>query len=165
MPEPQPATFRFGPYESRNRTRELYKYGLRLKIRPQPWQVLNLLLSRAGDVVSREELHRQLWPSETFVDFEHGLNNSVKELRAVLGDSVSEPRYIETLPRLGYRFVAPVEVGGAAGCRYLRARVPDASRARIKTSPRQKLRKQCRHSHRRVALPSSLSRCSCWSAS
>ena len=74
--------------------------GLRLKIRPQPWQVLNLLLSRAGDVVSREELHRQLWPSETFVDFEHGLNNSVKELRAVLGDSVSEPRYIETLPRV-----------------------------------------------------------------
>src|ERR1700749_2505030 len=81
-----------------------------MKMRPQPWQVLNLLLSRAGDVVSREELHRQLWPSETFVDFEHGLNNSVKELRAVLGDSASEPRYIETLPRLGYGFVAPVEV-------------------------------------------------------
>ena len=111
MPEPQPATFRFGPYESRSRTRELYKYGLRLKLRPQPWQVLNLLLSRAGDVVSREELHQRLWSSETFVDFEHGLNNSVKELRAVLGDSVGEPRYIETLPRLGYRFVAPVEVG------------------------------------------------------
>jgi len=127
--EPQPATFRFGPYESRNRTRELYKYGLRLKIRPQPWQVLNLLLSRAGDVVSREELHRQLWPSETFVDFEHGLNNSVKELRAVLGDSVSEPRYIETLPRLGYRFVAPVEVEERTAADVSNPGVNDASRA------------------------------------
>ena len=129
MPEPQPATFRFGPYESRNRTRELYKYGLRLKIRPQPWQVLNLLLSRAGDVVSREELHRQLWPSETFVDFEHGLNNSVKELRAVLGDSVSEPRYIETLPRLGYRFVAPVEVEERTAADVSNPGVDDTSRA------------------------------------
>ena len=72
--------------------------------------MLNLLLGRAGDVVSREEFRQQLWSSETFVDFEHGLNNSVKELRAVLGDSAQKPRYIETLPRLGYRFVAPVEV-------------------------------------------------------
>ena len=110
MPESQSAIFRFGPYESRSRTRELYKYGLRLKVRPQPWQVLDLLLSRAGDVVSREELHQRLWSAETFVDFEHGLNNSVKELRAVLGDSPTEPRYIQTLPRLGYRFVAVVEV-------------------------------------------------------
>ena len=129
MPEPQPATFRFGPYESRTRTRELYKYGLRLKIRPQPWQVLNLLLSRAGDVVSREALHRQLWPSETFVDFEHGLNNSVKELRAVLGDSASEPRYIETLPKLGYRFVAPVEIEEPPAADVSAPELPDASRA------------------------------------
>jgi TolB-like protein/DNA-binding winged helix-turn-helix (wHTH) protein/Tfp pilus assembly protein PilF len=129
VPEPQPATFRFGPYESRSRTRELYKYGLRLKIRPQPWQVLNLLLSRAGDVVSREELHRQLWPSETFVDFEHGLNNSVKELRAVLGDSVSEPRYIETLPKLGYRFVAAVEVEERPAVDGSDPELRDASRA------------------------------------
>ncbi len=129
MPEFQPTTFRFGPYESRIRTRELYKHGLRLKIRPQPWQVLNLLLSRAGDVVSREELHRQLWPSETFVDFEHGLNNSVKELRAVLGDSASEPRYIETLPRLGYRFVAAVEVEKRTAADVSNPEPHDASRA------------------------------------
>jgi TolB-like protein/DNA-binding winged helix-turn-helix (wHTH) protein/Tfp pilus assembly protein PilF len=106
--------FVFGPYESRGVTRELFKHGVRLKIRPQPLQVLNYLLSRAGNVVTRDELRQQLWSSEIFVDFEHGLNNSVKELRAVLGDSVAEPRYIQTLPRLGYRFIAQVEITGSA---------------------------------------------------
>ncbi len=102
--------FRFGPYESRPRSRELYKHGLKLKVRPQPLQVLNLLLNRAGDVVSREVLREELWSAETFVDFEHSLNTAVKEIRATLGDSPLTPRYIETLPRLGYRFIAPVEV-------------------------------------------------------
>jgi len=101
--------FRFGPYESRPRTRELYKNGSKLKVRPQPLQVLNVLLSRAGNVVTREELCQELWSSETFVDFEHSLNTSVKEIRAVLGDSPGEPRYIETLPKLGYRFIAAVD--------------------------------------------------------
>jgi TolB-like protein/DNA-binding winged helix-turn-helix (wHTH) protein/Tfp pilus assembly protein PilF len=73
-------------------------------------QLLNLLLSRAGDVLTREELRQQLWSSETFVDFEHSLNTSVKEMRAVLNDSANEPQYIQTLPRLGYRFIAPVEI-------------------------------------------------------
>ncbi len=103
-------SFRFGPYESCPRTRELFKHGSRLKIRPQPLQILNLLLSRAGDVVTREELRQELWTSDTFVDFERGLNSSVMELRAVLGDSAAEGRYIETLVRIGYRFVSPVEV-------------------------------------------------------
>jgi len=102
--------FRFGPYESRPRTRELLKHGSRLKIRPQPLQILNLLLSRAGDVVTREELRQELWTSDTFVDFERGLNSSVMELRAVLGDSAARGTYIETLVKIGYRFVAPVEV-------------------------------------------------------
>ncbi len=102
--------YRFGPYESRPRSRELYKHGLKLKVRPQPLQVLNLLLNRAGDVVSREVLREELWSAETFVDFEHSLNTAVKEIRATLGDSPLTPRYIETLPRLGYRFIAPVEV-------------------------------------------------------
>jgi eukaryotic-like serine/threonine-protein kinase len=100
--------FRFGPYESHARSRELYKHGVKLKIRPQPLQVLNLLLSRAGDVVTREEFRRQLWSTGTFVDFEHSLNTSVRELRAILDESAAEPRYIETLPKLGYRFIAPV---------------------------------------------------------
>ena len=107
--EPTSTVFRFGDYESRSRTRELYVRGSKLKIRPQPLRVLNLLLSRAGDVVTREELRRELWSSEVFVDFEHVLNTSVKEIRAVLNDSATEPRYIETLPKLGYRFIAPVE--------------------------------------------------------
>jgi TolB-like protein/DNA-binding winged helix-turn-helix (wHTH) protein len=107
---PSSPIFRFGPYESRPRTRELLKHGSRLKIRPQPLQILNLLLSRAGDVVTREELRQELWTSDTFVDFERGLNSSVMELRSVLGDSAAEGRYIETLVRIGYRFVSPVEV-------------------------------------------------------
>jgi TolB-like protein/DNA-binding winged helix-turn-helix (wHTH) protein len=107
--EPTSTIFRFGDYESRSRTRELYVRGSKLKIRPQPLRVLNLLLSRAGDVVTREELRRELWSSEIFVDFEHVLNTSIKEIRAVLSDSATEPRYVETLPKLGYRFIAPVE--------------------------------------------------------
>jgi TolB-like protein/DNA-binding winged helix-turn-helix (wHTH) protein/Flp pilus assembly protein TadD len=102
--------YRFGPYELRTRTRELYKQGTKLKLRPQPFQVLRILVERAGDVVSREELHDLLWPAETFVDFEQGLNTSIKVLRRVLSDSASEPRYIETLPKLGYRIIVPVEV-------------------------------------------------------
>src|ERR1700735_95777 len=102
------SVFRFGPFESRRRTRELYKHGSKLKLRPRPLQLLNLLLSRAGDVITREELRQELWSAETFVDFEHSLNTSVKEVRAVLNDSATEPRYIETLPRLGYRFIAHV---------------------------------------------------------
>jgi Tol biopolymer transport system component/DNA-binding winged helix-turn-helix (wHTH) protein len=103
------ANYRFGPYEVRTRTRELLKYGIRLKLRPQPFQVLQVLVERAGDVVTREELRQMLWPAETFVDFEHGLNTAVKELRRVLRDSAGEPRYIETLPKLGYRIKTPVE--------------------------------------------------------
>jgi len=101
---------RFDTYELRPRTRELYKQGIRLKLRPQPFQVLKVLVEREGDIVTREELRELLWSAETFVDFEHGLNTSIKELRGVLSDSASEPRYIETLPKLGYRMIVPVEV-------------------------------------------------------
>jgi DNA-binding winged helix-turn-helix (wHTH) protein/tetratricopeptide (TPR) repeat protein len=100
---------RFGPYELRLNSRELYKFGTKVKLRPQPFQVLALLLDRPGDVVTREQLRQQLWPSDTFVDFEHSLNTAIKELRGVLNDSATESRFIETLPKLGYRFVFPVE--------------------------------------------------------
>ena len=109
------AIFRFGPYELRPRTRELYKHGVKIRLRPQPLRVLQILVERAGEPVSRDELRAQLWPSDTFVDFEHGLNTSVKELRAVLSDSADQPRYIETLPRLGYRMIVAVEVEGPPG--------------------------------------------------
>jgi len=105
----QTAIYRFGPYELRTRTRELYKQGVKLKLRPQPFQVLEILVEHTGDVVTREELRDRLWPKETFVDFEHGLYTAIKELRGVLSESASEPRYIETLPKLGYRMIVPVE--------------------------------------------------------
>ena len=104
----QDAIYRFGPYELRTRTHEVYKNGEKLKLRPQAFQILHALVERSGDVVTREELRRRLWPAETFVDFEHGLNTAIKELRGLLNDSASEPRYIETLPKLGYRIIAPV---------------------------------------------------------
>jgi TolB-like protein/tetratricopeptide (TPR) repeat protein len=104
----QDAIYRFGPFELRSRTRELYKNGIRLKLRPQPFQVLLALLARPGDIVSREKLRRLLWSAETFVDFEHGLNTAIRELRGLLNDSAGEPRYIETLPRVGYRVIVPV---------------------------------------------------------
>jgi TolB-like protein/DNA-binding winged helix-turn-helix (wHTH) protein/Tfp pilus assembly protein PilF len=101
-------TFRFGPFEAKTCAQELSKNGMKIKLRGQPFQILEILLSRAGEVVSREEIREKLWPADTFVDFEHGLNTSIKKLRQTLGDSATEPRYIETLPRLGYRFIEPV---------------------------------------------------------
>jgi TolB-like protein/DNA-binding winged helix-turn-helix (wHTH) protein/Tfp pilus assembly protein PilF len=106
---PQDCKYRFGPFELRTQTRELYKHGVRLKLRPQGYQVLALLLEHAGECVTRDELQKRVWPSNTFVDFENGVNSAIKQLRASLNDSAAEPRYIETLPRLGYRMIARVE--------------------------------------------------------
>lgn len=98
----------FGPFEADLRSGELRKDGVRLKLQDQPFQVLVLLLEHAGDVVAREELRQRLWPADTFVDFDTGLNSAVKKLRDALADSADKPRYIETIPRRGYRFIAPV---------------------------------------------------------
>ena len=105
-----PRNVRFGVFEADMEAGELRKHGLRLKLSEQPFQILAMLVARQGDVVSREVLRERLWPSDTFVDFDHGLNNAVMRLREVLGDSSDHPRFIETLPRRGYRFIAPVEV-------------------------------------------------------
>jgi DNA-binding winged helix-turn-helix (wHTH) protein/tetratricopeptide (TPR) repeat protein len=102
---------RFGAFELDLRSGELYKHGIRLKLQDQPFQVLALLLEHAGDIVTREELHQKLWAADTFVNFDTGLNSAIKKLRDVLADSAEEPRYIETLPRRGYRFIAHVENG------------------------------------------------------
>ena len=104
--------YRFGPFVLLPRTRELLKEGRRIKVRPQPLQVLEVLLERGGDVVTREELRERVWQADTFVDFEHGLNTAIKELRAVLSDSAAEPRYIETMPKVGYRMIVDVEGPG-----------------------------------------------------
>jgi eukaryotic-like serine/threonine-protein kinase len=106
---------RFGAFEVDLRAGEVYKHGIRLKVQDQPFQVLSLLLEHPGDVVTREELRQKLWRSDTFVDFDTGLNSAVKKLRDALSDSADEPRYIETLPRRGYRFIAQVENGDVPG--------------------------------------------------
>jgi DNA-binding winged helix-turn-helix (wHTH) protein/TolB-like protein len=107
--------FRFGHWVLDPHARELRRDGARVRLQPQPLDVLRVLIERAGRIVERAELHAQLWPEGTFVDFDHGLNAAVRRLRAVLGDTSGRPRYIETQPRAGYRFVAPVEcVHGSA---------------------------------------------------
>ncbi len=103
---------RFGVFELDLSAAELRKNGAKLRLQEQPFQVLALLLERAGNVVTREDLRQQLWPADTFVDFDHSLNTAVNKLRETLGDSASSPRYIETLTKRGYRFIAPVQNAG-----------------------------------------------------
>jgi cholera toxin transcriptional activator len=100
---------RFGVFELDLSAGELRKSGVKLRLQGQPFQVLALLLERAGEVVTREELQQKLWPSDTFVDFDHSLNTAINKVREALGDSASSPRYVETLARRGYRFIAPVQ--------------------------------------------------------
>ncbi|HZQ50725.1 MAG TPA: winged helix-turn-helix domain-containing protein [Bryobacteraceae bacterium] len=100
--------FRFGAFEFCVETRELRKHGLRIKLSGQPASVLAMLVERPGEVITREELRKRLWPDGTYVDFEHSVNTAVKRLRQALGDSADAPRFIETLARNGYRFIAPV---------------------------------------------------------
>lgn len=104
---------RFADFEVDLRSGELYQFGVRVRLQEQPFQVLALLLERPGEVVTRQELREKLWPADTFVDFDTGLNSAVRKLRDALSDSAEEPRYIETLPRRGYRFVARVENGAS----------------------------------------------------
>ena len=94
------------------RAGELRKHGHRIRLQDQPFRILQILLEHPGEVVTREELQRQIWPSDTFVDFDRGLNNAVKRLREALADSAEQPRYIETIPKRGYRFIAPVTANG-----------------------------------------------------
>jgi DNA-binding winged helix-turn-helix (wHTH) protein/Tol biopolymer transport system component len=103
-----PSLLRFGTFELDVRSGELRRNGTRIRLQDQPFQVLLTLLDSPGEIVTREELHTKLWPADTFVDFDHGLNAAVKRLRDALGDTADDPRYIETLARKGYRFVAPV---------------------------------------------------------
>jgi TolB-like protein/DNA-binding winged helix-turn-helix (wHTH) protein len=109
QPAPTAEPLRFGVFELDLRTGELRKAGVRVSLQDQPLQVLSMLTERPGELVTREDLKNRLWPGDTFVDFEQGLNAAVKRLRYVLGDSADTPRFIETLPRRGYRFIAPVD--------------------------------------------------------
>ncbi len=100
---------RFGPFEANTYTGELHKHGIRIKLAPQAFQILELLAGRPGELITREEIQRVVWPNETIVEFDHSINTAVKRIREALNDSRGEPRYIETLPRRGYRFIGAVE--------------------------------------------------------
>ena len=106
--ERQLRLLRFGNFEVDLRTGELRKGGVKLKFGGQPFQVLSILLERPGEVVTREELQKRLWP-DTFVDVDHNLNTAINKIREVLGDSAENPRFVETLPRRGYRFIGELE--------------------------------------------------------
>src|SRR4029077_8446689 len=110
MGVPSPARFfRFGAFQLDLRARELRRNGVKVRVPDQSVQVLAMLLVHPGELVTREEVHQRLWPNGTIVEFDHSINAAIKKLRQALDDSAEAPRYIETLPRLGYRFIAPVE--------------------------------------------------------
>src|SRR5262244_512062 len=140
MPDPLASAdvARFGTFRVDFRAGELLKNGRKIRLQDQPLQVLAMLLESPGEVVTREELRQKLWPGDTFVDFDHGLNNAINRLQEGLSDSADTPRFIETLPRRGYRFVAEVHraaesppVEGAPGAGDVPASA-EASSARTK---------------------------------
>src|SRR5204863_2331535 len=115
MPEAStPVRLRFGVFEVDLRAGELRKHGVRLRLQEQPFQLLAMLLERPGEIVTREELRNRLWTAETFVDFDHGVNKAVNRIRDALGDSATSPRFVETVARRGYRFIADVAVAEGA---------------------------------------------------
>src|SRR2546428_825498 len=113
FPSELPRVLRFGLFEVDLGAHELRRNEVKLKIQGQPFEVLSLLLERPGDVVTREELRKRLWPADTFVDFDHSVNAAIKRLRDALGDSAENPRFVETLARRGYRFIAVPEIPAA----------------------------------------------------
>ena len=123
-PVPAPTRIRFDEFELDVTSGELRKGGILLKLQPQPFRVLLLLVERAGQVVTREEIQRCLWTESTFVDFEHGINFSINQIRGALADSAENPRYVETLPRRGYRFIGTVEQPSAESITVLK-RAPE----------------------------------------
>ncbi|MGA2964633.1 MAG: winged helix-turn-helix domain-containing protein [Terriglobales bacterium] len=118
MPMPpsnrDPMLFRFGVFEVDLAAGDLRKNGVRIRLQGQPFQLLTALLQNAGQVVTRDNLRETIWPADTFVDFDHSLNTAVNKIREALGDSASSPRFVETLARRGYRFIAPVDSVAAA---------------------------------------------------
>src|SRR5260370_11293336 len=100
--------FHFGIFQLDLKAGELHKAGVKVKLQDQPFRVLALLVDRAGQVVTREELRQNIWPTDVYVTFDQGLNNAIKKVRNALGDSADSPRFVETIARHGYRFVAPV---------------------------------------------------------
>jgi DNA-binding winged helix-turn-helix (wHTH) protein len=136
-PQSPDRNFRFGPFELIEREGELRKNGVRIKLQEQPFQVLHELVSNAGKIVTREELQQRLWPEDTFVDFNVGVNTAVRKLRLALNDDADKPRYIETLSKRGYRFIAPVQSdqNESATLAQVQPEVPSASTTAIPAKP------------------------------
>jgi len=112
---PSHGTVRFGDFELDQDTGELRRGGVKIRLQEQPLQMLQILLEQPGKMVAREELQKRIWSSDTFVDFDHGINNAIKRLREALADTAETPRYIETLPRRGYRFIKSVNAVAQPG--------------------------------------------------
>src|SRR5580693_6486940 len=125
---------RFDDFEVDLRAQELYKGGRRIKLQVQPFQVLAMLLEQPGEVVTREEMQKRLWPADTFVDFDHSVNTAIKKLRQALGDDKNKPRFVETLPKRGYRFLATVK-GPAGTSRQAGASATSLAAAVAKATP------------------------------
>src|SRR5215813_1907948 len=113
-PGTKPGTIRFGAFELDSINRGLLKRGKPVRLQPQQFAVLQLLVERAGQVVSREEIRQHIWDANTFVDFERAINFAINQIRAALGDDAEKPRFVETISRLGYRFVCPIELSQTA---------------------------------------------------
>ena len=116
---PSPHTMRFGLFELDVHAGELRKGGVKVPLQGLPIQILGILLENPGQVVTRDELRTRLWPADTFVDFEHSLHNAIARLREALGETASNPRFIETLPRRGYRFIGPLDSGVPSHLQFL----------------------------------------------
>src|SRR5580693_10421360 len=113
-PSPLTGIVHFGIFQLDLTARELHKAGVKVKLQDQPLRVLALLIERAGQLVTRDELRQKVWPTDVYVDFDQGLNNAIRKVRDALGDSADSPRFIETVARHGYRFVAPVSAAPAS---------------------------------------------------
>src|SRR5450755_3163967 len=109
MPSYGTRAVRFSVFEVDLRAGELRRNGIKVKLQNQPFQILSMLLERPGEIITRDEMRARLWPAETFVDFDHGLNSAIRRLRDALGDSAESPTFVETLGGRGYRFIFPVE--------------------------------------------------------
>ena len=149
-----PRAVKFGTFELDLAAGELRKNGLKVRLQEQPFRLLTFLVQRPGDLVSREELREKLWPADTYVDFDNSLNTAASKLREALGDSAASPRFVETLPRRGYRFIAPLERHGQVGD--VSSAVPPAT-TELKTPAQQVLQASLRRARRRqLALAAAL---------
>src|SRR6267154_127961 len=140
-PSSHGSVYRFGTFEVFGESREIFRHGYRVKLQDQPFQLLLLLLENAGGIVDREVIRQHLWPENTFVDFGQSLGTAITKLRQALGDDADNPRFVETIPRRGYRFIAPVKVEHSSNEAGLPATASAAASDALPTQPIQEISK------------------------